>query len=314
MEPEEENVKDKVISRMYYDLGGHGSVKKTYDQAHKKNKTITEADVKDWYYKTIPRKNDLPGYNSFIASQPKEEYQVDLLFFFDLKDPVYKGGLLMVDTFTKYTVIIPIKNNDAPTLLTALKEAIMKMGGNPKTIFSDDEGGMNSKVVVHWLNEQNIRYLITKAHAGLAERTIRTMKAMIYSRIESAKARDNEVKRWVDVLFPVLLTYNHVDKHHTIKMTPDEARKPQNHLKVKINLELKRVHSRVYPDIHVGDYVRRRKKKDKLDKERVPLWSPMKYRVERIHESMGQKFYNVPLRPGEVRPSDLMRSDVLLVS
>ena len=54
---------------------------------------------------------------------------MDLLFFFDLKDPVYKGGLLMVDTFTKYTVIIPIKNNKGPTLLTALQEAIHNMGG-----------------------------------------------------------------------------------------------------------------------------------------------------------------------------------------
>ena len=239
---------------------------------------------------------------------------MDLLFFFDLKDPVYRGGSLMVETFTKYTVIIHIKHNDGPTLLTTLKEAIRRMGGKPKTIFSDDEGGMNSKIILRYLDEQNIRHLLTKAHAGLAERTIRTMKAMIYRRIESAKARDNEVKRWVDVLYPVLTTYNHIDKHHTIKMTPDEARKPQNQLQVKINLELKRVHSRVYPDIHVGDYVRIRKKKDKLDKERVPLWTPQTYRVERIHESMGQKFYNVPLRPGEVRPSDLMRSDILLVS
>ena len=201
MEPEEESIKDQVISKIYYDLGGHGAMKKTYTQAHKKNTAITESDVKDWYYKNIPRKNDLAGYNSFIANAPKEEYQMDLLFFFDLKDPVYKGGLLMVDTFTKYTVIIPIKNNKGPTLLIALQEAIHKMGGKPKTIYSDDEGGMNSKVVIRWLGQQQIRCLITKAHAGLAERTIRTMKAMIYRRIESAKARDNEVKRWIDVLY-----------------------------------------------------------------------------------------------------------------
>ncbi len=261
MEPEAGNVKDEGISRMYYDLGGHGSMKKTYEQAHHENKTITEADVKDWCYKNIPRKNDLPGHSSFTASEPKEEYQMDLLFFFDLKDPVYKGGLLMVDTLTKYTTIIPIKHNDGPTLLTASKEAIRRMGGKPKTIFSDDEGGMNSKNILRYLDEQNIKHIITKAHAGLAERTIRTTKAMIYRRIESAKARDNEVKRWVDVLCPVLTTYNHTDKHHTIKMTPDEARKPQRQLQVKRNLELKRVHSRVYPDIHVGDYVRMRKKR-----------------------------------------------------
>ena len=312
---EEESAVDRVISRLYYDQGGHGSMKKTYTEAHKENKFISEADVKAWFYKNINRNTDLAGYNSFITNEPKEEYQMDLLFFFDLKDPVYKEGLLMVDTFTKYATIIPITNNDGPQLLRALKEAIRKMGGPPKTIFSDEEGGMTTKLLRDYLEEQHIRYITTKHHAGLAERTIRTMKAMIYSRIESAKTRDNENKRWIDVLYAVLVTYNQINKHSTIKMTPHEARKPRNHLQVKINLELKRVHSRVYPEIHVGDYVRIRKKKDKLDKERVPLWTPTKYIVERIHESMGQKLYNVPLRPGEGnRPKKLIRSDLLLVS
>ncbi len=137
--------KNFIIERICYDPGQHGSLRKTYLAANQKNKTVTEADVKDWYYRNIPPKNDPPGYNSFIANAPQEEYQIDLRFFSDLKDPVYKGGLLMVDAFTKYTVIRPIKNNDGPTLLTALNEAIQKMGGKPKTIFSDDEGGMNSK-------------------------------------------------------------------------------------------------------------------------------------------------------------------------
>ena len=305
MEPEEESASDKLISKIYYDPAGHGSIKKTYNEVHKKTKMITEADVKAWFYRNIPRKTNLSGFNSFIVHEPKEEHQMDLMFFADLKDPQYYGGLLMVDSFTKYTVIIPIRNNKGPSLLKALKEAILKMGGPPKTIYSDDEGGMNTKILISYLDEQHIRHIMTRTHAGLAERTIRTMKAMIYRRIESAKARDNEVKRWVDVLYPVLMTYNHLDKHHTIKMTPDEARKPQNHLQVKINLELKRVHSRVYPDVHIGDYVGIRKKKDKLAKERVPLWSIDKHRVESIHVSMGQTFYKVPLRQVKVKDQEI---------
>ena len=306
--------KDAIIERIYYDPGQHGSVRKTYLAAHQRNQTITEAYVKAWFTRNIARKKDLAGYNSFITSEPREEYQMDLMFFADLHDPEYEGGLLMVDTFTKYATIIPITSHNAPALLTALREAIHKMGGPPKTIFSDDEGGMKRPVILHYLDEQHIRHIITKAHAGLAERTIRTLKGMIYSRIQSAKARDNEDKRWVDVLFQALTTYNRIDKHSTIKMTPDEATKPKNHLQVKINLELKRVHSRLYPDIHVGDYVRIRQKKDKLDKERKPLWTADKFRVERIYENMGQQFYNGPLRPGEGKPHNLTRSDILLAS
>ncbi len=102
---------------------------------------------------------------------------------------------------------------------------------------------------------------MTKAHAGLAERTFRTLKNMIYSRIESAKARNYVDRRWADVLHEALITYNHIDKHSTTKMTPENARKPHNHLHAKIHLELKRKHSRVYPEIHLGNYVRIRKNK-----------------------------------------------------
>ena len=306
---------DAIISRVYHDRGGYGSMKKTYAEAHLTNRFITEADVKDWFYRNTQRKKDLPGYNSFITSEPREENQMDLMLFADMRDRVFEGGLLMVDTFSKCTTIIPIKTHDGPALLAALKRAIADMGGPPGTIYSDEEGGLKTNLIRNYLNEHHIRLLMTSSHAGLAERTIRTLKAMIYSRIEAAKARDNVDKRWIDVLPEALITYNRIDKHSATKMTPYNARKPENQLPVKINLELKRVHSRIYPEIHVGDYVRIRKKKDKLDKERVPLWSPIKHRVERIHESMGQKLYNVPLRPGEgLRQRDLIRSDILLVA
>ena len=76
------------------------------------------------------------------------------------------------------------------------------------------------------------------------------------------------------------------------------------------------MHSRVYPEVNVGiTCASNQKQKDKLDKERVPMWSKDKHRVERIEESMGQKIYYVPLRPGEGnRPKGLIRSNILLVS
>ncbi len=100
----------------------------------------------------------------------------------------------MIDIFTKCAVVVPIKNNKAPTLLEAMKEAITKMGGKPKTIFTDDEGGMNTKLIMQYLEAEHIRHIVTRSHAAVAERTIRTLKAMIYNRIETAKKKDNEHK------------------------------------------------------------------------------------------------------------------------
>ena len=117
------------------------------------------------------------------------------MFFADLKDPEYAGGLLMVDAFTKFATIIPIKSHDAPAYLEAWKEGIIKMGGKPETLYSDEEGALSTPLIKNYLTEEHIRLLMTKGHAGLAERTIRTLKSMIYSRIDSARTRDNETKR-----------------------------------------------------------------------------------------------------------------------
>ena len=92
-------------------------------------------------------------------------------------------------------------------------------------------------------------------------------------------------------------------------MTPKDAMKPSNQLQVKANLEMKRKHTRIYPVINVGDYVKVYKKKEKYDKERIPVWTKDKFKVESINESMGQNFYKI-----EGRTRQLMRFEILLVN
>ena len=87
---------------------------------------------------------------------------------------------------------------------------------------------------------------------------------MIYKRIEAAEQNDGEVKRWVDVLYPVLLTYNRRMVHSATKFTPNEAMKPSNKIDVKLNLELRAKHLRKYPEVKVGDKVRVYKKEEGL--------------------------------------------------
>ena len=111
----------------------------TLADARKIDKTITIDDVRNWYNKNVERKTNLKGYNSFVASAPRDEYQIDIMFFTDLKDPDYGLALLMVDIFTKYCVVIPLKINKIHNVAVAIEKGIEKMGGKPKTIYSDND-------------------------------------------------------------------------------------------------------------------------------------------------------------------------------
>lgn len=292
--------KNEIIEKVYKDPAGFGSNAATLADALKYDKTITLQDVKDWKSKNVERKKNLKGFNSFIAEKPFQEFQIDLFFLPDLKEDAI-GGLLFIDIFTKFVVVIPIYGKQPNEILEALKTGFEKMGGKPETIYSDNEGSFNANIVIKYLKENNIRQLFTLGHAAYAERAIRTIKDMIYKRVEHTK------QKWVDVLYAVLLTYNHKLKSSITGMTPVDAKKPGNQMVVASHLEIHRINKRKYPNIKVGDWVKMLKKKKHFEKENISTWTPHIHEVLNIVESMGQKLYKV-----SGYDKLLMRSDILL--
>ena len=73
--------KQTIIKQIYYDPAGFDGIKKTLEEARKKDKSITLNDVKDLFKTNIEQKKQLKGYNSFIANEAKFEYQIDLFLF-----------------------------------------------------------------------------------------------------------------------------------------------------------------------------------------------------------------------------------------
>ena len=93
---------------------------------------------------------------------------------------------------------------------------------------------------------------------------------MIYKRLEK-----NEGLRWYETksLANSLVMYNYKMVSSATGFTPNNAREKKNDLDVRLKLELGRKTTRKYPPIKVNDKVRLYKKKGKIDKERVPVWS-----------------------------------------
>ena len=282
------NNKAEIISKIYNDLSGFGSIQQTFQEARKIDKTITLADVQEWKEKNIVRKTNLPGYNSYVASAPRFEYQVDP-FYVNLGEQKFKYGMLAVDIFTKQVEVVPMMLKDKDNILAAFYELFKKLGGNPKMVYSDNDTAIDAPIVQKWFEDQGIKHITTRTHAAQAERQIRTFKDML----EKITENNPEEKPWTDFIYPILLTYNHKMKSSITKFTPHEAKQTDNHMDVKINLELHAKKKRKYPDINVGDYVRVYQKKKIFDKERVPRWTTETYKVDNISEDFGQKFYKV---------------------
>ena len=296
--------KNETIEKVYNDF--YGSIKQTYEEARKIDPTIKYDDIKKYFEQHRVRRTNLRGYNSFIADHYKQEYQMDLFFINENTEQKFTIGLLLIDIFSKFMIVVPLFSKQPQDLLDGLEEGLKDMGGKPESIYTDDEGSLNSKLLQDYFKQNNIKHITTRTHAPVAERAVRTIKDLIYRRLEK-----NPNMKWYEtkILANSLVMYNYKMVSRATGFTPNEARQKKNELQVKLKLELNRKTTRKYPPIEVNDKVRIYKKKGKFDKERVPVWSENTFNVDKIEISMGQKFYYVA---GREKP--LLRHEILKVS
>ena len=65
--------KQSIISKIYFDKSGFGSIKTTLDDARKVDKSISINDVKQFFNNNVEKKSNLKGFNSFVAPHPHYE-------------------------------------------------------------------------------------------------------------------------------------------------------------------------------------------------------------------------------------------------
>jgi transposase InsO family protein len=281
-EPEPEplpTAKEQLIAEAYNQYGNFGNVAKTLKAARLLDRSITRKDVQQWKDKNHAPLRAHRGLNSYVAKKPKEEYQMDLMFFRDLDretEAKYEGALLMVDIFTKYCWVTPIRSKETEDIQTAIEKCIKKMGGKPKSIYHDAETTFTGRDMQQWLVANNIQPITTLTHAPVAERTIRTIKNLLYPRVRHFG------NPWWEELPKVLEIYNTEDKHRSTGFTPVEAKKKENQDDVRLNLELNRRSGRKYDPIYRGDKVRVVRKKKVNEKENNPPFYPGTWKVTSV--------------------------------
>ena len=146
-------------------------------------------------------------------------------------------------------------------VIAAFHKIIKKIGKTPKQMYSDEEGAFYSTEFVRFLNERKIKHITSIAGAHTMERFNRTLKEKTQVRLDAMGLDRN---KWVEQLKPILNKYDNTE-HTTIKMSPNDAKKPQNEMTAKFNLELKAKKNRKYPALNKDSEVRIMMKK-KLEK------------------------------------------------
>jgi hypothetical protein len=315
---EEAEAEMRVIAKVYRGPDGGKPAYKTYLDAKAIEPGITLNLVKGWFKLNVEPKNQVWGQrNSYVAPSAYHEYQVDLFFVTkkQFKNQKLRVGLSMIDVFSKYAVVIPLKEKNGEEVMAAIFKGFTLMGKQPDILYTDEDGALSNVWVPAVFEEAGIQH-ITAGTAYFVERFNRTFKNRMADRLKYLlKSRrvkgkqpeeDKTQYQWTDLIPFVMTEYNTKNKHRITGMTPVEARKPSSEADAKAGMEMAATFGKKFPILQVGDTVRTLKKNKLGDKDFMDKFKPGKHKVERISENFGQKFYMLSDRKEYIR-SDIVK-------
>ena len=208
--------------------------------------------------------------------------------------------LAVIDVFSKYGYLIPLKDKMGKSVASALKTIFKER--KPEKMWVDKGKEFYNKDVKELIELYSTE---NEEKSSVVERWIRTMKEKMWKYFTT-----NSTGVYINVL-PDLVREYYNTRHSSIKMTPVKASKKENELRVWRNLYPKHLEIRdIKPKFSIGDKVRISKKKKTFEKGYTTRWteeiftivevkhtSPVTYKIADLNgEEIQSTFYEPELQ------------------
>ena len=190
------------------------------------------------------------------------------------KNKGIKYLLCVIDLYSKYAFVIPLKNKKGISILNAFDKIIKQYNRKPNKIWVDQGGEFYNNIFKKWLSDNDIIMYSTynEGKSVVAKRFIRTLKSKLYKHMT---ATGKNV--YYDVLDDVVNKYNNT-KHSTIKMKPIDVRDNKT-----VHID---EHNEKRSIFKVGDTVRISKFKNIFAKGYTPNCSKEIFIVDKINDKV----------------------------
>ena len=187
----------------------------------------------------------------------------------------YKYLLTVIDVFSKYGWIIPIKNKSGESVAEAFKQIDNR---HPQKLWVDKGKEFYNKHVKELFKD--IYSTENEEKSSVVERWNRTMKEKMFKYFTA-----NNTTKYYDVLDELVNQYNNT-YHSSIKMTPVEASKKKNEQQVYNNLYGEQEEKPEKPKFKLGDRVRIIRKKGRFEKGYTPNYTREIFIVTEVHHTI----------------------------
>ena len=189
--------------------------------------------------------------------------------------------LMVIDIFSKYGWIVPLKDKKTESVSLAFDTIFEKSKRKPEKLWTDKGSEFISKHFKDFLKKHNIMLYHTQNEekSSIVERWNRTMKNKMWKMFSA----NNNTVYW-DKLDKLVDDYTN-RKHSSIKMSPTEASKKGNEKQVFANLYEDEIYLKPKkPKFSIGDKVRLSKYKRRVfDKGYTPNWTEELFVIDKVN-------------------------------
>ena len=201
--------------------------------------------------------------------------------------------LAVIDIFSKYGWLIPLKDKTGKSVASALKTIFKER--KPEKMWVDKGKEFYNKDVKDLIELYSTE---NEENSSVVETWIRTMKEKTWKYFTA-----NSTNNFINVLSDLVKEYNNT-RHSSIKMTPVKASKKENELRVWRNLFSE--HLEIYdinPKFSVGNKVRINKKKKTFEKGYTTRWTEEIFTIVEVKRSRPPTYKIADLNGEEIKGS-----------
>lgn len=291
------------FEKLYYDPkspAAYAGEQALFQLARKTSKKVKLKDVRDWLRKQKTYTLHKPIRRKFkrrktVVAGIDYQWQADLADVSSMSkfNDKHRYLLCVIDVFSKFAWVVPIKDKTGKTLIKAFKLILKKR--SPKSLQSDKGTEFKNKNFQNFLKSKKIHFFTTEnpeTKASIVERFQRTLKSRMWKYFTH-----HRTLRYIDVLPKLVHGYNHA-YHRSIKCAPASVTS-KNEVVVSENLFGKK-QKHQSPKLKVSDYVRINKTKRTFDKGYLPNWTQELFQISAVYKHQNPVTYKIVDLDGEV--------------
>ena len=193
----------------------------------------------------------------------------------------YKYLLMIIDVFSKYAWIFPLKTKTSAEVTAAFKKVFKSSNRIPAKLWTDDGKEFKNKTLQVLLDKNKIKIYSTEneTKSSVAERFNRTIKRKMWKYFTA-----NNTHKYINILPDLVKKYNNT-YHRSIKTTPAKASDENNFNDVFTSLYGNMRQLSKTPKFKVNDRVRIIKKKRTFEKSFTPSWSEELFIITKVKDT-----------------------------